>query len=79
MRPGRANGALGDGQPADQETLLGLLDRARRGRGGALVIQGEAGIGKTHLVYEALGRASGGGSAISELTDSPASGANAAI
>jgi DNA-binding CsgD family transcriptional regulator len=56
VRPGLADGAVRDGQIADEETLLRLVDRARGGHGGALVVYGEAGIGKTHLIDRALSR-----------------------
>ena len=41
----------------DDVVLQGLFDGARRGRGGAVVVHGEAGIGKTHLIQRALSRA----------------------
>src|SRR6266567_2040785 len=39
--------------------LDGLLDRARAGRGGTLVLEGEAGVGKTALLEYAVASASG--------------------
>ncbi len=45
------------GREAERARLDDLLDRARRGTSGALVIRGEAGIGKTALLDYALGRA----------------------
>ncbi|MEU4674753.1 AAA family ATPase [Amycolatopsis sp. NPDC023774] len=45
------------GRERDLRVLAGLLAGAREGRGGALVIRGEAGIGKTALVTAALATA----------------------
>lgn len=36
----------------EQERLVALLDRARAGRGAAVVIEGPAGIGKTSLLEQ---------------------------
>ena len=47
------------GREAECERLDELLDRARLGRSGALVIRGEAGIGKTALLDYAVERAEG--------------------
>jgi DNA-binding CsgD family transcriptional regulator len=41
------------GRTAEQEELGALLDDARRGRSGVLVLSGEAGIGKTALLDDA--------------------------
>ena len=38
------------GRLAEREAMHQLLTRARAGRSGALVVRGEAGIGKTALV-----------------------------
>jgi DNA-binding CsgD family transcriptional regulator len=60
---GRAIGATVQavlvGREPDCARIDELLGRARRGRSGALVIRGEAGIGKTALLEYAAGRADG--------------------
>ena len=43
----------------ETEALAALLERARRGEGGALVVRGGAGVGKTTLLDWALERAHG--------------------
>jgi AAA ATPase domain len=45
------------GRAAERRIITDLLDRARGGRSGVLVIQGEAGIGKTALLQHAAGLA----------------------
>ena len=40
------------GRGSEQATLYGLLERARAGRGGALVVLGQAGIGKSTLLED---------------------------
>jgi hypothetical protein len=47
------------GRESECARLDELLDRARMGRTGALVIRGEAGIGKTALLDYAVERAEG--------------------
>ena len=47
------------GRESECARLDELLDRARRGRGAALVIRGEAGIGKTALLDYAAERPRG--------------------
>ncbi|MGV9798693.1 ATP-binding protein [Mycobacterium sp. NPDC003449] len=47
------------GRQHEQEVLAQLLDRARDGHSGVLVIRGGAGIGKTALLEYAMARASG--------------------
>ena len=47
------------GRRDEQEALDGLLDGARSGRGGVLVLRGEAGVGKTALLEYVAERASG--------------------
>jgi len=47
------------GREAEKRRLDALLDDARRGRSGALVLRGEAGIGKTALLDLTVGRADG--------------------
>ena len=46
------------GRRREQQTLADLLDDARHGRSGVLVIRGEAGIGKTALLTDAIADAS---------------------
>jgi DNA-binding CsgD family transcriptional regulator len=41
------------GRAAERSEIEGLLDTTRRGRGGALVLRGEAGVGKTALLEDA--------------------------
>lgn len=43
------------GRQREQQLLAELMDRARDGRSGVLVIRGDAGIGKTALLSDALG------------------------
>ncbi|WP_043181241.1 AAA family ATPase [Streptomyces sp. NRRL F-5123] len=45
------------GRDGEAAALRGLLDGARGGRSGALVLRGEAGIGKTALLEHAVGQA----------------------
>jgi DNA-binding NarL/FixJ family response regulator len=45
------------GRRAELATVRGLVDRARRGAGGLLLVTGEAGIGKSRLLTEAIQRA----------------------
>jgi len=47
------------GRSREQADITGLLDGARAGRGGALVLCGEPGIGKSALLEDAAGRAHG--------------------
>src|SRR5713226_690892 len=44
---------------SEREVLDWLLERARSGSGGVLVLRGEAGIGKTALLDDLVARASG--------------------
>jgi DNA-binding CsgD family transcriptional regulator len=44
---------------AERAALGRLLEAARAGRGGALVVRGEAGVGKTVLLEDAIGSATG--------------------
>ena len=45
------------GRAAELATARGLVDAVADGRGGALLVAGEAGIGKTRLLDEVAGRA----------------------
>ena len=45
------------GREEEQKLIETLLQQAREGRGGALVLRGEAGIGKTALLERAAARA----------------------
>src|SRR5690349_10286571 len=47
------------GRAGELATLRGLVESARAGRGGALVVHGDAGIGKTALVAAALAAETG--------------------
>jgi DNA-binding CsgD family transcriptional regulator len=47
------------GRSSESEVLDRLLDDARAGRSGVLVIRGEAGVGKTALIRDAADRATG--------------------
>src|ERR671915_323904 len=47
------------GRQAEQAAVEALLARARAGEGGALVVRGEAGIGKTALLQHAITGADG--------------------
>jgi GMP synthase (glutamine-hydrolysing) len=47
------------GREAEQERISRLLEAARRGRSGTLLVTGETGIGKTALLEDAAGRAAG--------------------
>jgi predicted ATPase len=47
------------GRGAEQAEIVGLLERARQGQGGALVVRGVAGSGKTALCGYALDQAQG--------------------
>src|SRR5579863_9419084 len=44
------------GRRAEQVVTRGLLERAQRGIGGVLLVDGEPGIGKSSLLREAAGR-----------------------
>src|SRR5689334_5824579 len=47
------------GRDAEQAVLDGLLDEARAGRSGTLVLRGQPGIGKSALLEHAVARADG--------------------
>ncbi len=49
------------GRDAELATLARKLEGLRRGQGGVVVIEGEAGIGKSQLVSELVARAAGSG------------------
>ena len=56
------------GRPAEREALRGLLARAADGYSGALVLRGEAGMGKTALLNETLAAAAAAGLQTARLT-----------
>ena len=57
-RPGRVpRSPVLVGRSAELATARGLVDAVAAGRGGALLVAGEAGIGKTRLLDEVAGRA----------------------
>jgi DNA-binding CsgD family transcriptional regulator len=58
-RPASAEGLLGRG--AAQRAAGALLDRAGRGTGGVLLIEGEPGSGRSALLCQAVSRAAGRG------------------
>ena len=56
------------GRSAEREVLGGLLARAAEGYSGALVLRGEAGVGKTALLDETLAAAAADGMQTARLT-----------
>jgi DNA-binding CsgD family transcriptional regulator len=56
------------GRSAEREALGGLLARAAEGYSGALVLRGEAGVGKTALLDETLAAAAADGMQTARLT-----------
>jgi len=58
--PGEAGSPL-LGRAAELDRILAVLDRARCGLGGVVLIEGEAGIGKTTLLQAALAAVAGSG------------------
>ncbi len=60
------------GRAAEQETVSRLLASARLGRGGALVVTGEPGIGKTALLADAVATSVGGDGVTRVLEVTPA-------
>ncbi|WP_165922409.1 helix-turn-helix transcriptional regulator [Pseudonocardia endophytica] len=54
-RPGAGIGLVG--RDAERAELLAVLDRARSGRAGAVLLSGDAGVGKSRLVAELAGAA----------------------
>ena len=48
----------------EAQAIGGVIDAAVAGNGGALLIEGEAGIGKTRLLATARGRAEGSGARV---------------
>ena len=56
------------GRPAEREALGGLLAKAAEGYSGALVLRGEAGVGKTALLDDTLAAAAADGMQTARLT-----------
>ena len=56
------------GRSIEREAIRAVLDGAREGLGGALVLRGEAGIGKTTLLDDAVDSALAQGMQIARLT-----------
>src|SRR5208282_2535945 len=56
------------GRPAEREALGGLLAQAAEGYSGALVLHGEAGVGKTALLDDTLAAAAAAGMQTARLT-----------
>ncbi len=56
------------GRPAEREALRGLLARAPEGYSAALVLHGEAGVGKTALLSDTLAAAAADGMQTARLT-----------
>ena len=59
VRPPLDSGAMFVGRERERARIDRLLEDARAGRSGALLLHGEAGIGKTALMRWAIGRATG--------------------
>lgn len=55
------------GRVAEREAVASLIDRARAGGGGALVVEGAPGIGKTFLINDVLAELRAAGSPASPL------------
>ncbi len=56
------------GRPAERDALRGLLAKAAEGYSGALVLRGEAGVGKTALLGDTLAAAAADGMQTARLT-----------
>jgi len=54
--PGRQSSPEIVGRSIEMERLSGALERAAEGRGSAVVVAGEAGVGKTRLLTEFVAR-----------------------
>ena len=65
---GKCADAVLVGRPAEREALGRLLARGADGFGGALVLRGEAGVGKTALLDETVAAAAAGGMRVVRLT-----------
>ena len=65
---GKCADAVLVGRSAEREALGRLLARAADGFGGALVLRGEAGVGKTALLDETVAAAAAGGMRVVRLT-----------
>jgi len=62
-----AAGGLLSGRDAELERLLALWQAARDGQGGLLLLEGEAGIGKSRLVSEFIARVAPSGERVIQL------------
>lgn len=61
VAPPQRQGRFIAGRETEQRVLGGMLDGLREGRGGLVWIEGEAGIGKSHLLGDTMARAAASG------------------
>jgi hypothetical protein len=63
-RPGQVPGGPLYGRAVETEVLAGLVGGLASGVGGALILRGEAGIGKSTLLAAAIAQAAGTGARV---------------